>query len=188
MDFFDYLYLFGGLSLFLFGMKFLSSEMQSRADERLKNTLLIVSGSKYKGFFFGVLSTALIQSSSAITAMMTDFAGAGILPVENTVGIIIGSNVGTTVTAWLIGAAGINASIPFFSFLKPAAIASLFSIIGIIFYNTGIKNDKRKKQRRLGATAPPLLPRTFVGEFIRCYISLFFILKSILIGDNHHET
>lgn len=144
MDFFDYLYLFGGLSLFLFGMKFLSSEIQSRADERLKNTILSVSNNKYKGFIFGVLSTALIQSSSAITAMITDFAGAGLLPVENTVGIIIGSNIGTTVTAWLIGAAGINASIPFFSFLKPAAIASLFSIIGIIFCSTGIKNDRRK--------------------------------------------
>lgn len=144
MDFFDYLYLFGGLSLFLFGMKYLSSEIQSRADKRLKNTLLNVSENKYKGFLFGVISTALIQSSSAITAMMTDFAGAGLLPVENTVGIIIGSNIGTTVTAWLIGAAGINASIPFFTFLKPAALASLFAIIGIIFYNTGIKNERRK--------------------------------------------
>ncbi|MBQ7596362.1 MAG: Na/Pi cotransporter family protein [Clostridia bacterium] len=143
MDFFDYLSLAGGVSLFLFGMKYLTLQAQAAAGENLRKRLVEFTGNKYRGFLFGFFATAFIQSSSAVTSALTQFVGASVLPLENAAGIIIGSNVGTTATSWLTGVAGIKSDIPFFRFLNTLSLASVFSVSGIIVYHIGIKNKKR---------------------------------------------
>ena len=108
----------------------MSSVIVSRTGGRLKKTILNYTGSKSKSFAFGFISTALVQSSSAVTATVTELVGSSFIPLDNAVGIIIGSNVGTTVTAWIISIAELRDNLPFITLLNPLSLASVFSIIG----------------------------------------------------------
>ena len=105
MDIFDFLTMLGGLSLFLFGMSVMGQGLERAAGSKLKTILERLTSSPVKGFFLGVVVTAVIQSSSATTVMVVGFVNSGVMKLTQAVGIIMGANVGTTVTAWLISLA-----------------------------------------------------------------------------------
>ncbi|MBE9468261.1 MAG: Na/Pi cotransporter family protein [Bacteroidetes bacterium] len=128
----DFLTLLGALGLFLFGMKLMSEALQKVAGSKLRNILSAMTSNKFKGVLTGVLITAIIQSSSATTVMVVSFVNAGLLSLTQSVGVIMGANVGTTVTAWLISLIGFK--------VKISALA--FPLIGIGFPLIFSKNKK----------------------------------------------
>lgn len=124
--------IFGGLGLFLFGMKIMSESLQLAAGDRLKGILWRVSNNRIKGVFTGLFITSIIQSSSATTVMLVSFVSAGLLTLHQSIGIIYGANIGTTVTGWLVALIGFK--------VKITAVA--LPCIGIGFFIRFISNEK----------------------------------------------
>ena len=108
MTFFDLLNLFGGISLFLLGMKMMGDALEQRAGGQLKTLLSRLTSSPIKGFLVGLLATAVIQSSGATTVMVVGFVNSGVMQLSQAINVIMGANVGTTVTAWLLSLTGIQ--------------------------------------------------------------------------------
>jgi phosphate:Na+ symporter len=108
---FDFLKLLGSLGLFLFGMKLMSESLQKVAGDRLRNILSAMTSNRFKGILTGVVITAIIQSSSATTVMLVSFVNAGLITFAESIGVIMGSNIGTTVTSWLISTLGFKMNI-----------------------------------------------------------------------------
>ena len=105
-SFYDFLKLLGSLALFLYGMKIMSEGLQKFAGDRLRKILTAMTTNRVTGVLTGVLITALIQSSSATTVMVVSFVNAGLLTLSQSIGVIMGANIGTNVTAWIISAYG----------------------------------------------------------------------------------
>ena len=105
-SFFDFLKLIGSLALFLYGMKIMSEGLQKLAGNKLRTILSAMTKNRVMGVLTGVLITALIQSSSATTVMVVSFVNAGLLSLVQSIGVIMGANIGTTVTAWIISLFG----------------------------------------------------------------------------------
>ena len=105
-SFYDLLKLLGSLAMFLYGMKIMSEGLQKFAGDRLRSVLTAMTTNRVTGVLTGVLITALIQSSSATTVMVVSFVNAGLLSLSQSIGVIMGANIGTTVTAWIISALG----------------------------------------------------------------------------------
>ncbi|MDA3892622.1 MAG: Na/Pi cotransporter family protein [Salinivirgaceae bacterium] len=114
--FIDFLTLIGSLGLFLYGMKIMSEALQKVAGSKLRNFLAAMTSNRVKGVFTGVLITAIIQSSSATTVMIVSFVNAGLLTLTESVGVIMGANIGTTVTAWIIALLGFKVKMSVFAF------------------------------------------------------------------------
>ena len=114
-SFFDFLKLLGSLALFLYGMKIMSEGLQKFAGDRLRKILTAMTTNRVTGMLTGVLITALIQSSSATTVMVVSFVNAGLLELSQSIGVIMGANIGTTVTAWIISALGFKIDIAAFA-------------------------------------------------------------------------
>ncbi|MDR1792290.1 MAG: Na/Pi cotransporter family protein [Bacteroidales bacterium] len=127
--------LLGALALFLFGMKYMSEAMQRLAGEKLRNTLATFTSNRFKAILTGALITATVQSSSATTVMVVSFVNAGVLNLSNAIGVIMGANIGTTITAWLISLLSIKYNI---AALAIPVIGAGF--IGIMLRNKKIKN------------------------------------------------
>ena len=126
--FYDFLKLLGSLALFLYGMKIMSEGLQKFAGDRLRSILTAMTTNRVTGMLTGVLITALIQSSSATTVMVVSFVNAGLLSLSQSIGVIMGANIGTTVTAWLISALGFKVSISAFALpLLAVGIPLMFS-------------------------------------------------------------
>ena len=142
MTFFDVLSLIGGLSLFLFGMNVMGTALEKRAGGQLKVLLGKLTGSKLAGFLTGLGVTAVIQSSSATTVMVVGFVNSGLMTLKQAIHVIMGANVGTTVTAWLLSLASITGTGFFMQLLKPSSFTPVLALIGIILIMTG--KDKRK--------------------------------------------
>lgn len=130
----EILTLIGSLGLFLFGMKLMSEALQKVAGDRMRSILSSMTSNRVKGLLTGVLITAVIQSSSATTVMVVSFVNAGLLSLIESIGVIMGANIGTTVTAWLISILGFK--------VKMSAIA--LPLIGISFPLLFSKNNQRK--------------------------------------------
>jgi phosphate:Na+ symporter len=143
MDLFGYLELIGGLALFLFGMNLMGTGLEKSAGNKLKSLLEHLTSKKLNGFLMGVAATAIIQSSSATTVMVVGFVNSGIMTLKQAIHVIMGANVGTTVTAWILSLAGIQGSNMFIQLLKPASFTPVLALIGIIFYMF-IKSQKKK--------------------------------------------
>ena len=143
MDFFDVLTLIGGLSLFLFGMNQMGTALESRAGEGLKTLLGRLTTGRMAGFLTGLAVTAVIQSSSATTVMVVGFVNSGLMTLRQAINVIMGANVGTTVTAWIFSLVGIEGSSFFVQMLKPTSFTPILALIGVIFQMTG-KSSKRK--------------------------------------------
>ena len=105
-SFYDFLKLIGSLGLFLYGMKIMSEGLQKVAGDRLRSILTAMTTNRVTGVLTGVLITALIQSSSATTVMVVSFVNAGLLTLTESISVIMGANIGTTVTAWIISIFG----------------------------------------------------------------------------------
>lgn len=128
--FFDFLTLIGSLGLFLYGMKVMSEGLQKVAGDRLRGILTAMTTNRVTGVLTGVLITALIQSSSATTVMVVSFVNAGLLSLTQSVSVIMGANVGTTVTAWIISIFGFKVNISLFA-IPLIGLAIPFIFLGI---------------------------------------------------------
>ncbi len=156
--FINLLSLVGSLGLFLFGMKTMSEGLEKFAGDRLRNILAAMTRNRFMGVFTGILITALIQSSSATTVMVVSFVNAGLMNLRQAIGVIMGANVGTTVTAWIISAIGFKVNI--------AALSLPLIAIGVPLFFGG--NSKRKS----------------IGEFLFGFAFLFMGLSFLQQSAN----
>ena len=134
MDIFDALTMIGGLSLFLFGMNLMGQALERRAGSKLRSLLDRMTSSTFAGFLTGLGITAIIQSSSATTVMVVGFVNSGLMSLRQAINVIMGANVGTTVTAWLLSLSGIDSGNVWVKLLKPSSFTPVLALIGIIFY------------------------------------------------------
>ena len=143
MDLFNILTLIGGLSLFLFGMDQMGGALERRAGEGLKTMLGRLTSGKAVGFLTGLVVTAVIQSSSAATVMVVGFVNSGLMSLRQAINVIMGANVGTTVTAWIFSLTGIESGNFFVRLLKPTSFTPILALIGVICMMSS-KSGKRK--------------------------------------------
>ena len=132
MDFFSVLTLLGGLAMFLYGMQVMGDGLAKVSGGKLEQILENLTSSKWKAVLLGMCVTAVIQSSSATTVMVVGFVNSGIMKLSQVVGIIMGANIGTTITSWILSLAGIESSNFFISLLKPTSFSPILALIGII--------------------------------------------------------
>ncbi len=142
MDIFDTLEMIGGLCLFLFGMNIMGQALERRAGSKLRTTLSKMTGKTMTGFLTGLVVTAIIQSSSATTVMVVGFVNSGLMTLKQAIGVIMGANIGTTVTAWLLSLGGISGDAIWVQLLKPTSFTPVLALIGIIMYM--FSKDSRK--------------------------------------------
>ena len=142
MTIFNVFSLAGGLALFLFGMDIMGKALEKQAGGQLQKILSRLTDNPIKGFFLGLCVTAIIQSSSATTVMVVGFVNSGIMELHQAIGIIMGSNVGTTVTSWILSLSGLQGDSLFIKMLKPTSFSPLLAFIGILLYMT--RSEKKK--------------------------------------------
>ena len=186
--FYDFFKLLGSLALFLYGMKIMSEGLQKFAGDRLRGILTAMTTNRVTGVLTGVLITALIQSSSATTVMVVSFVNAGLLTLSQSIGVIMGANIGTTVTAWIISALGFKVSVSAFALpLLAIGIPLLFSqksnrksvgefIFGFAFLFMGLD--------LLKSNAPDLSANPEMLAFVQNYTDMGYgsILLFVVIG------
>ena len=143
MDIFSILNLIGGLSLFLFGMSLMGQALERRAGNRLKILLGKLTTNRITGLTTGLGVTAVIQSSSATTVMVVGFVNSGLMTLRQAINVIMGANVGTTVTAWILSLSGISSNNVFVKLLKPSSFTPILALIGIILYMFTKESKKR---------------------------------------------
>ena len=154
--------LLAGLAFFLFGMNVMSGGLEKMSGGRLESGLQKLTSNKAKGLVLGAGITIAIQSSSAMTVMLVGFVNSGIMQLSQTISVMMGSNVGTTLTAWITALNGLKGSSNvFLSALKPESFSPIFALIGIMLFMLG-KNDKRKQ-----------LGSIFIGFAILMYGMIF---------------
>ena len=143
MSFFDFLTMVGGLSLFLYGMNLLGDGLSKASGGRMERILEKLTSNPIKAVLLGAGVTAVIQSSSATTVMVVGFVNSGIMKLQQAVGIIMGANVGTTITSWILGLSGIDSSSFMVQLFKPTSFSPVLAIIGVVFLMFS-KKDKLK--------------------------------------------
>ncbi len=143
MSLFDTLNLIGGLCLFLFGMRLMGDALERRAGKKLKVLLGKLTTNRIAGLFTGLAVTAIIQSSSATTVMVVGFVNSGLMSLRQAINVIMGANVGTTVTAWILSLAGIDSNNVYVNLLKPTSFTPILALIGIILL-MATKSSKQK--------------------------------------------
>lgn len=143
MTIFDFLTLLGGLAMFLFGMNVMGSNLEKISGGKLESILEKMTNNRIKGVLLGLVVTAIIQSSGAVTVMAVGFVNSGIMALKQVIGIIMGAHIGTTVTAWLLSLTGIEGSNIFIQLLKPSSFAPVLAFIGVIILMFA-KSDKKK--------------------------------------------
>jgi len=140
--FFNIVTLLGGLALFLFGMDVMGKSLERQAGGKLQTILAKMSSTVFKGFLLGIAVTAVIQSSSATTVMVVGFVNSGIMTLKQAIGVIMGSNIGTTVTAWILSLSGLEGDSFIVQFFKPSTLAPLVAIVGIVLFMSGSERKK----------------------------------------------
>lgn len=146
MDFFGLLEMIGGLALFLYGMEVMGSGLSKASGGRLEQILEKLTSNKMKAVLLGAGVTAVIQSSSATTVMVVGFVNSGIMKLSQAVGIIMGANIGTTATSWILSLSGIEGDSFFVRLLKPTSFSPLFAIVGIAF----VMFSKKEQLKNIG--------------------------------------
>ena len=146
MDIFDVLTMLGGLCLFLFGMNVMGDALERRAGSKLRDLLSKLTTNRFMGFLTGLLVTAIIQSSSATTVMVVGFANSGLMNLGQAINVIMGANVGTTVTAWIVSLSSIGgggAVTGWLKLLKPSSFTPILALIGVVLF-VFCKSSKKK--------------------------------------------
>ncbi len=143
MDIFNVLTLIGGLCLFLYGMNVMGDALERRAGSSLKKILAKLTKNKITGFLTGLAVTSVIQSSSATTVMVVGFVNSGVMTLRQSIGVIMGANIGTTVTAWILSLGGISSDNMFIQLLKPTSFTPVLALIGTVLLMFG-KSSKKK--------------------------------------------
>lgn len=132
MSIFNVLSLIGGLALFLYGMNVMGDSLERRAGGTLQTVLSKITSSKWKGLLLGLAVTAVIQSSSATTVMVVGFVNSGIMALRQAINVIMGANIGTTVTSWILSLSGIESDNVIVQLFKPSSFTPLLALAGII--------------------------------------------------------
>lgn len=143
MDIFSILTMVGGLALFLYGMHVMGEGLSKASSGRMERILENLTSTPFKAVLLGAAVTAVIQSSSATTVMVVGFVNSGIMKLSQAIGIIMGANIGTTVTSWLLSLVGVESSSIFMQFLKPTSFSPILAIIGVCMLMFS-KNEKKK--------------------------------------------
>ena len=143
MDIFHVFYLFGGLALFLFGMDLMGKALEQQAGGKLQKILSTLTSNRFMGLLLGLAVTAVIQSSSATTVMVVGFVNSGIMALRQAIGVILGSNIGTTATSWILSLSGVQGDSFWLQMLKPTSFSPILALIGIILYMF-CKSEKKK--------------------------------------------
>ncbi len=146
MSIYSFLTLFGGLAFFLYGMHVMSSSLEKLSGGKLEKILKKMTSNPFKSLALGAGITIAIQSSSAATVMLVGLVNSGIMELEQTIGIIMGSNIGTTLTAWILSLTGISSDNVFVNMLKPENFSPVFAVIGILL----IMASKRQRRKDIG--------------------------------------
>lgn len=146
MNIFSVINLFGGLAFFLYGMNVMSSGLEKTSGGKLNKNLKKVTNNKLIAMLFGAGMTVAIQSSSAVTVMLVGLVNSGILEFGQTIGVLMGSNIGTTLTAWILSLAGIDSDVVWINLLKPSNFSPVMAFIGIILIMVG----KKQKNKSIG--------------------------------------
>lgn len=140
---FNFLTLIGGLCLFLFGMNVMGQSLERRAGNKLSMLLEKMTTKKFAGFLTGLCVTGIIQSSSATTVMVVGFVNSGLMTLKQAINVIMGANVGTTVTSWILSLGGISGESVFVKMLKPSSFTPILALVGIVLYMF-CKDTKKK--------------------------------------------
>lgn len=143
MSVFNILSLFGGLAMFLFGMNYMGTALEKLGGGKFESVLEKMTNNRLKGVLLGAGVTAIIQSSSAVTVMAVGFVNSSIMSLNQVIGIIMGANIGTTITSWILSLTNIESSNVFINLLKPSSFTPVLALIGIVMYMTGKKDKKR---------------------------------------------
>lgn len=143
MDIFDVLTMLGGLALFLYGMHTMGEGLTKVSGGKLERILEKLTSNPFKAVLLGAMVTAVIQSSSATTVMVVGFVNSGIMKLNQAIGIIMGANIGTTITSWILSLSGIESDNLFMQFLKPSNFAPVLALVGIVFIM--FLNSQKKK-------------------------------------------
>lgn len=143
MDIFDFLTMVGGLALFLYGMRVLGDGLKKASGGKMEHILEKLTSNKLMAVLLGAGVTAVIQSSSATTVMVVGFVNSGIMKLSQATGVILGANVGTTVTAWILSLTEVNGTSFILQFLKPTSFSPVLAIVGVILINMGKKNRQK---------------------------------------------
>lgn len=146
MDIFSLFTLCGGLAFFLYGMTTMSKSLEKMAGGRLERLLKRMTSNPMKGLLLGAGITIAIQSSSAVTVMLVGLVNSGVMELSQTIGILMGSNIGTTLTAWILSLTGIESESVLLNMLKPENFSPLFALTGILL----IMGSKRQRRRDVG--------------------------------------
>ena len=146
MDIYSIIKLVGGLAFFLYGMNVMSDGLEKSSDGKIEKYLGAITKNKFFALIFGAVLTIAVQSSSAVTVMLVGLVNSGMLEFGQTIGVLMGSNIGTTLTAWILSLAGIESDILWINLLKPVNFAPIFAMIGIVM----IMASKQQKQQSLG--------------------------------------
>ena len=143
MNLFDILALVGGLALFLFGMQLMGNALEKKAGGQLKTILEKMTDNPFKGFLLGMLVTCVIQSSSATTVMVVGFVNSGVMKLRQAISIIMGANIGTTITSWILSLTGVSGDAWYIQLFKPSSFVPVLALIGVIFFMF-LKDNKKK--------------------------------------------
>ncbi len=143
MDLFSVISLLGGLAFFLYGMNIMSSGLEKTAGGALEKILFKMTSNKFMALGLGAVVTMVIQSSSALTVMLVGLVNSGIMEFSKSINVLMGSNIGTTITAWILSLAGIDGDVWYIKIFKPINIAAIVAFIGILMQMTG-KTDRKK--------------------------------------------
>ena len=167
MDIFSILALCGGLALFLFGMDYMGDGLKKLSGSQLESILGSLTSNRFKGFLLGLGVTAIIQSSSATTVMLVGFVNSGIMSLTQTIATIMGANVGTTVTAWILSTTGIGGSLWWLKLLKPESFTPILAVIGVLM----MMMAKSEKKKNIGSILVGFAVLLNYQSFMRCALS-----------------
>ncbi len=192
MTIFDFLSMIGGLALFLYGMHLLSEGLEKVSGGRLERILENLTSSKWKAVLLGAGVTAVIQSSSATTVMVVGFVNSGIMKLSQAIGIIMGANVGTTFTSWILSLSGLESENFFIQMLKPTSFCPILAIIGIVFIM--FLKDAKKKDIGLifvgfailmfgmDSMSDAMKPLSSMPEFTKLFVMFTNPILGLLVG------
>lgn len=166
MDIFSVLSMLGGLALFLYGMNVMSSGLEKMAGGKLESIFERLTSNPFKSVLLGAAVTAVIQSSSASTVMVVGFVNAGIMKLRSAIGIIMGANIGTTVTAWILSLSGLSGDNIAVKMLKPASFAPIVAVIGVALIMFSKSSKKKDLASILVGFAVLMFGMTMMGDAV----------------------
>ncbi len=192
MTIFDFLSMIGGLALFLYGMHLLSEGLEKVSGGKLERILENLTSSKWKAVLLGAGVTAVIQSSSATTVMVVGFVNSGIMKLSQAIGIIMGANIGTTATSWILSLSGLESESFFVQMLKPTSFCPILAMIGIVFIMF-LKDSKKKDiglifvgfailMFGMDSMSDAMKPLSTMPEFTQLFVMFTNPILGLLVG------